>query len=143
MAQARGGFKTKLYRDAAGDGSNWQQIAEVLDINGPELTQVIEDATHMDSPDGYAEKIAVGLREAGDITLQLHLLQDDASQLSLRADLNSSTVRNYRIVLPTGTKRIQFSAFVASLNHSFPMRGKMVHDLTLSVTGKPTYEAHS
>lgn len=143
MAQARGGFKTKLFRDAAGDGSNWQQIAEINDVNGPEISQVIEDATHMDSPDGYAEKIAVGLREAGDVTLQLHLLQDDASQSAIRADLNASTLRNYRIVLPSGTKRISFSAFVASLNHTFPIRGKMMYDLTLSITGKPVFEAHS
>lgn len=141
MSQAKGGFKTKLYREDP--SGTWQQVSEILDVNGPAISQVIEDATHMDSADGFSEKIAVGLREAGDVTFQMHLLQDDASQGGLRADLNASTSRAYRLVFSSATKRISFTGFVASIGNSFPVRGKMVQDVTISITGKPVFEAHS
>lgn len=142
MAQAKGGFKTKLYRDSDGAGT-WQQVSEILDVTGPSVSQVIEDATHMDSADGYAEKIAVGLREAGDVSFQMHLLQDDASQSGMLADLNASTSRSYRLVLPSGTKRWSFTGFVQSIGASYPVRGKMVNDVVITITGKPVKEAHS
>jgi hypothetical protein len=141
MSQARGGFGTKLYRDSTGAGS-FQQVAEIGDVTGPAVSQVIEDATHMDSPDGYAEKIAVGLREAGDLSFSMHLIQDDASQNGLLADLNSSTPRTYRLVFPTGTKRITFTGLVQSIGASYPVRGKMMNDVVITVSGKPVKEAH-
>ncbi len=138
--QAKGGFGTKLYRD---DGTGtFVAIAEVLDVNGPELTQVIEDATHMESPSGWGEKIAVGLREAGDITFQVHMLQDDVTQGTLYSDLNSSAKQNFRLVYPSGTKRLAFSGFVQRIGHSYPVKGKMVNDVTISITGPVVKEAN-
>lgn len=139
--QAKGGFGTKVYRD---DGTGvFTAVAEVLDVNGPEVSQIIEDATSNDSPNGWGEKIAVGLREAGDVTFQMHLLQDDTSQNALWTDLGSSAKRNFRIVLPSATKRIAFSAFVAKIGNAYPLKGKMVRDVALSVTGQAVLEAHS
>lgn len=138
--QARGGFGTKLYRD---DGSGtFAAVAEVMDINGPEVSHVIEDATNMDSPNGWAEKIAVGVKEAGDVSFQMNLLQDDSTQNALLADVGSGTKRNFRIVLAGGTKRWAFAGFVAKIGQSYPMRGKMVNDVTITITGQPVKEAH-
>jgi len=139
--QAKGGFGTKLYRD---DGAGtFVPVAEVLDVDGPELSQIVEDATNMDSPNGWAEKIAVGVREAGDVTFPAHLLQDDATQNSLLTDLGASTKRNFRIVYPSGTKRLSFSGFVQRIAHAFPVKGKMMHNITLSITGQVVKEAHA
>lgn len=138
--QAKGGFGAKLYRD---DGTGtFVAVAEVLDINGPEFSQIIEDATNMDSPNGWGEKIAVGLREAGDVTFQMHMLQDDASQGNLYSDLGSSTKRNFRIVYPSTTKRLAFSGFVQRIGHSYPVKGKLVNDVTISITGQVVKEAN-
>ncbi len=138
--QAKGAFGTKLYRD---DGTGtFTAVAEVLDINGPELSQIIEDATNMDSPNGWGEKIGVGLREAGDVTFQMNLLQDDATQNALITDLGSSTKRNFRIVLAGGTKRWSFSGFVATIGQTYPVKGKMVSDVTITVTGQAVKEPH-
>lgn len=138
--QAKGGYGAKVWRD---DGTGtFAVVAEVLDITGPEASQLIEDATNMDSPNGWGEKIAIGLREAGDVTFQMHLLQDDASQNALWSDLGSSQKRNFRIVLPSGTKRVAFAGFVSKIGQSFPVKGKMVRDVALSVTGQVVIEAH-
>ncbi len=136
--QAKGGFGAKLFRD---DGTGtFVAVAEVLDINGPELTQIIEDATNMDSPNGWGEKIAVGVREAGDVTFQMHMLQDDTTQNSLYADLGASTKRNFRLVYPSGTKRLSFSGFVQRIGHAYPVKGKIVNDVTVSITGQVVKE---
>lgn len=138
--QARGGFGTKLYRDN-GSGT-FTAIAEIGDINGPELTQIMEDATNMDSPNGWGEKIAVGLREAGDVSFQMHLLQDDSTQNALLSDLGASTLSNFRIVLAGGTKRWSFSGYVTKIGQSYPLKGKMMNDVTIAITGRPVKEAH-
>lgn len=138
--QARGGFGTKLYRDN-GSGT-FTAIAEIGDINGPELTQIMEDATNMDSPNGWGEKIAVGLREAGDVSFQMHLLQDDSTQNALLSDLGASTLSNFRIVLAGGTKRWAFSGYVTKIGQSYPLKGKMMNDVTIAITGRPVKEAH-
>ena len=138
--QAKGGFGAKLFRD---DGTGtFVAVAEVLDISGPELTQIIEDATNMDSPDGWGEKIAVGLRESGDVTFPMHMLQDDATQNALYSDLGASTKRNFRLVYPSATKRLSFAGFVQRIGHGYPVKGKLVNDVTISVTGKVTKEAN-
>lgn len=138
--QAKGGFGTKFYRD---DGTGtFVAIAEVGDISGPERSQILEDATHMESPSGWAEKIAVGVKEGGDITFQAAFLQDDASQAALRSDVGSTTKRNYRIVFPSGNKRLSFAGFVQRIGATYPVKGKMVTDFTISVTGPITEEAH-
>lgn len=138
--QARGGFGTKLLRDSG--GGTFVIVAEVGDINGPTVTQLTEDATNQDSPNGWSEKVSLGLKEAGDVTLTLHFLQDDAGQNQLRLDAESFTLRNFRIVFPSGTKRKSFSAFVTSVGAGYPVRGKMMSDVTLSITGAVINEAH-
>lgn len=139
--QARGGFGTKLLRD---DGTGtFTAIAEVGDITGPALTNLTEDATNNDSPNGWTEKISLGLKEAGDVTLTMHMLQDDSTQNALAQDLAGSVKRNFRIVYPTGTKRKAFSAYVTNIGAAFPVRGKMMSDVTLSITGAVVTEPHS
>lgn len=138
--QAKGGFGTKLYRDNG--AGTFAELSEIMDVSGPEVSQETVDATHMASPNGFTEKIAVGLRDAGDVTFAMNLIQDDASHGLLEGDLLASTLSNYRLVYPSGTKRISFSAFVKSIGPSFPMRDKMVRNVVLTVTGKPVRETH-
>lgn len=139
--QAKGGFGTKLYRD---DGTgNFTSLGEIMDVSGPSISQVIVDATNMASPNGWSEKIATGVKEAGDVTFQMNFLESDATQTALRQDIENNVQRNFRLVHPSTLKRISFSAFVASMGHSYPMRDKMVRDVTLTITGQPVFENNS
>lgn len=137
--QAKGGFRTHLYMD---DGAgNWTKIAECRDFSGPQRQHVVEDATSHDS-DGWAEKVAVGLRDGGDVTFQCNLLQDDASQALLHAANASGALRSFRLVPPSQTRRLNFSAIVANISDSYPVRGIMMHDVTLSISGAVTRTSH-
>lgn len=139
---AKTGFGTKVYR---GDGATpevFVAIAEIGDVTGPEKRLQTEDATHMESPDGYVEKIPT-IREAGDVSFDMHLIEGNTTQSPLFEDLDNGTERNFRLVFPSGTTRISFAAFVTSIGPSFPVKGKMVRSVTLSVTGKPVEEPNS
>ncbi len=137
---AKGGFGTTVWRD---DGTGaFTKIAEIGDVSGPAISQVLVDATHQESPNGAAEKIGVGVHELGDVTFTMHLLQDDATQAALVADVRTKTKRNFRVVLPSGTKRWAFAAYVANVGAAYPMRDKMVRDVAISITGDAVFEAH-
>ncbi len=132
---AKGGFGTKFQRSL--DGTTYTDIAEIYDVDGPAITKVTDDATHMQSDDGFAEKIAVGIHEAGDVTFQMAFLGGDAGQNALRNENEAGTDPGYfRIVTPT-SKTITFRGFVGNIGATYPMRGKMVNSVTINVTGKP------
>lgn len=139
--RAQGAFKTLLQRGDGATPENFVTVSEVKDINGPEISQIIEDATSMDSP-GWEEKVAVGLRSAGDITFQMNFLQDDATQAGVRQDLTSSTLRNWRVVFKSQTKRLAFAGYVARIGPSYPVKGIMMQDCTITPTGEIRMEPH-
>jgi hypothetical protein len=132
---AVGGFGTKLQRSV--NGTTFTDVAEIGDVEGPAITKVTDDATHMNSDDGFTEKIAVGLHEAGDVTFSMHLIETDATQNALREDAQTGTTPPYFRILFVSGKKIDFRAFVSSITLTTPMRGKIMHNVTLSLTGKP------
>jgi hypothetical protein len=141
--RAKTGFGTRIYRgDGASPTETFVAIAEIGDVSGPELRLQTEDATHMESPNGYVEKIPT-IREAGDVTFDMHLIEGEITQSPLFDDLNESALRNFRLVFPSGGTRIAFKAYVTSIGPSFPVKGKMVRSVTLSITGKPVEEPNS
>ncbi len=141
--QARGGFGTKILVGDGAGSETFTELGEVRDVSGPELRHVIEDATHMASDDGWAESISVGLKEAGPITFDLHNVPDSTMQAALRADLEAGTLRNFRLVFPGATKRIELSAFVESMSPNFPVRGVTTWSVSLRVSGRPVVANHS
>lgn len=140
---ARAAFATRLRKGDGAIPEVFTTIAEVRDIDGPAIRQLFEDVTSMDSPDGYAEHVPT-TREAGDVTFQVSLLQDNATHLGLRADLNAGTLRNWQILLPPGyTKRIAFEAYVQEVGVAAPVKGVLMTPISLKINGKPRLEAHS
>lgn len=132
---ARSGFGSKFKRD---DGTGtFVEIAECLDFDGPNVSQITLDATNQDSP-GWGEKIVAGIREVGDITFQMHVLQGSTSQNLLWADLGSTTARAYRLYHPNGVNYIGFSGFVTAIGRTQPVKDKMMFSVTVSVTGALT-----
>lgn len=140
--KARGGFGTRLQR---GDGATpevFTSIEECLDFSGPSRTLLTEDATHMESPNGWEEHVAIGVKGLGEITFDMHFVPGDSMQAALEADLAAGTLRNFRMILPGHSRRIAFSAYVQSISPSYPVKGKAVQSVTLRTSGQPTLEAN-
>jgi len=126
-----------------GSGAFLAIVAECKDFTGLNFKQILEDATNQDSPNGFAEKIPVGLKEVGDLTFQCNLLDGDASQLKLRADSKAGTKRDYRLVFPKMNWRFAFSGFVADVGAAMPIRGIMTSDVTITPTGEAFLELNT
>lgn len=141
--RARGGFGTKLYRGDGAVSEAFTLVGDTLDFSGPNESHMIEDATHMESTDGWAEKVAIGVKEAGSLSFDVHWVSGDAMQGLIRSDMIAGTRRNWRLLLPGGTHRIAFTALVESMSRGFPVKGKVTQSIVLAVTGAPTVEAVS
>ena len=124
-----------------GDGATpteaFNTIGEVLDVSGGiSLTRAFEDATNMESPDGYREYIP-SLKDMGEITFQVNAVYSDAQQNNLVADLEAGTLRNFRVILPASIgKRWEGAAYVASVGHPKTVSGKLVRDVSLRPSGR-------
>lgn len=142
---AKAGFGALL---KIGDGATptevFTTIAEVVNITPPSHELETADATHMESPNGFRERIATVLN-AGEGTFELNFLPDDTSQDQLITDQEAKTLRNFQITIPGSSpaKRYAFSAFVTSIGESIPFDDKMTRNVTLTLSGKRTIEADS
>lgn len=136
---AKSGFGSQLQRD---DGTGvFTAIAEVVSIDGPNISRGVVEATNHGSPNGWVERIASGLRDGGEVTVTANMLQDDSTQNPLYSDLNAAA-RNFRLVYPTATKRLSFAGLVQSISHAFPLNDKMVQNIVIAISGAVTKEAH-
>lgn len=135
--QAKGSFGAKL---KVGDGASpevFTAIAEVGDISGPNVEAILEEATNHDSTDGFVEVVPTGVKQVGDITFTIN--QTNATtQEALLTDIQSGAKKNYRLELTTLGKKIDFAAYVKSISQAAPVKGKMMQNIALTVTGKFT-----
>lgn len=138
---ARAAFNTSLEKGNGANPEVFTRIAEVKDISGPAGRRLFEEATNMDSPGGWAEWVPTTL-EAGDVTFQLNLLQDNVTHRGLVTDRDSGTLRNWRLVHPSGTRRISFSGYVQEIGHESPVKGIQMTPVSIKITGPIVHENH-
>ncbi|MCK6475323.1 MAG: phage tail tube protein [Phycisphaerales bacterium] len=137
---ARGGHGSKLEINTT--GSTWLAVAESKDIDVPGIENDIQEATNQDSA-GWVERIAVGVKDGGEVSFETNQLDSDGSQNALITYAGSGTKKSYRVVYPSRTKKVSFDAIVKSIKPSAPVRGIATLSVTLSVTGPVVIEAHA
>ncbi len=134
--QARSGFGAKLARgDGATPTEAFTNAVEVTGISGGDFIQNTADATHMESPNGYIEKIAT-LRGIGDWTINFNYIAGNPTQDGLRADCAAGVKRNFRVIIPGAGKRFEGAAYVKNVGQDIPMDNKMTSSVVLEVTGQ-------
>lgn len=138
---ARGGIGTKIEVNTS--GSTWLAVAEAKDIDVPGIEHDIQEATNQDSPNGWVERVAVGVKDGGEISFETNLLDSDGSQNALITYCGAGTKKSFRVVYPSRTKKWSFDAFVKSVKPSAPVRGIAMLSVTLALTGANTIEAHA
>ncbi|MGH3599813.1 MAG: phage tail tube protein [Pseudonocardiaceae bacterium] len=128
------GFGTELAR---GDGESpevFSAIANVTNIDGPELTRETLDVTAHDSPDEYMEFLG-GLKDSGEVSLDVNY--DPAEHDTLVTDFASTDPINYTLTFPEGTEWA-FAAIMTGFKPSAPYDDKLAAEIKFKVTGKPT-----
>lgn len=140
MTNAAIGHSSTFKRSSDGtSGGTMTALAEVISINGVNLTRETVDVTHLTSTSRYREFIGA-LRDGGTVTIGLNFDADGTDYTNAVADLNSDTAGYYEIAFPD-TSEWGFTGFATDVSLDTPMDDKMTVEMTYKVTGVPAFTA--
>ena len=115
-------------------------IAEVRDIEGPELELETKEVTSHDSG-GWREYIGT-LLTGGEVSFDLNFIPTDATHsysAGLIDDMVTRTRRNFQLVFPDSESTTwEFAALVTGFKPSAGVEDELAAEVTLQVTGQPT-----
>ncbi len=141
MTSAISSFGTLIKKGDGGSPESFTTIAELLDIEGPELGLDTEDVTSHSSTDGWAEHIGTILN-AGEVSFEVNYVPTNATHnatTGLIKDMTARTKRNFQLVFPdSGNTTWSFTALITSVGPTAPVRGALRGSIGLKLTGKPT-----
>jgi predicted secreted protein len=78
------------------DGSTWVTLAEVRNFNPPSANIELIDATNMDSPNRYREKVQ-GFIEGGEMNVEMNFIPGSTTDQTIRAMINAGDAIYCRI----------------------------------------------
>lgn len=108
-------------------------IGEVSNINGPNLTRSVIEASDLDST--WAEKL-VGIKDGGQVTLDLLCDPADTGGDALRTAYHDGLLRSFEIALSDSpATTFAFDAYVTDLGQSIPFNDKIQRSITITVSG--------
>lgn len=137
-SSAFSGVGTQFKRSNMASSPSYTAIAEVNNIDGPNMSRDTIDVTNLDSTGGYREFIG-GFRDGGEVNLEMNFTLAGYDQM--KDDFESDALVDYQIVLPdTGATTLQFSAFVTSLGVSVPTDDKVTASVTFKISGAMTLD---
>lgn len=126
-----------------GDGGGTEvftTIAELKDIDGPELELEMKEVTSHDSA-GWREYIGT-LLSAGEVTFALNFIPTHPTHsfsAGLIKDQVNRTKRNFRLVFSdVAATTWGFAALVNKVKPTSPVEDELAADVTLQVSGQPT-----
>ena len=126
-----------------GDGAGTEvftTIAQVLDVNGPDLSLDTEEVTSQTSANGYDEHIGTILR-GGEVTLDINYIPTDGTHdesTGLISVMQTKAVNNFELVMTdSGTTTWSFAALVTKFSPTAPVAGALRASVTMKISGKP------
>lgn len=135
-SNAFSGIGTGVYFSTEIDGS-YTQIAEIPNVDGPNLAATTFDVSDLSSPGGYKE-FKKGFKEGSDVTFEMHFTH--AGYTAIKAQFDSNDVYFYKLVLPnTESSVVGFGGLVTNLGMKIPMDDKVSAPVTIKVSGAPTF----
>lgn len=136
-SRANSGFRCYFQIGNGDSPETFRTLAEVVDVPGVSESQFIEEVTHMASPNGKVEKIALGLSEQAPFTLPMNFVADNTDQiLLLQTRITERTQRNYRIVFTDDQQTyVTFNAFVSNFEINHTQKSKADLSVEFTPTG--------
>lgn len=114
-------------------------IGQIRDIGGPGLSLDTLDVTTHDSGDAWRDFVG-GLKDGGEVSLELVWDPDNSTQTLLRTDLDGRTVASWSITFVDPTPAvITFNALVTAFEPSANVGDELTVSATLKVTGEPVF----
>lgn len=132
-----GTFKTEI-------SSVYTAVAQVRDINGPNMSRDTIEVTSRDST-GQAREYLAGLLENGEVTFDL-VYDPDTTTHSASASgglitlLAAGTSNNFRVSFAdTTATTATFAGLVTGFQPKMPLNGAQTADVTIKVSGQITW----
>jgi hypothetical protein len=139
MPDAIAGMGTQFRRWNSATG-NWERIALITKISGPDSKRDTQDTTSLDTLGGYRTFIG-GLRDGGNVKLSMQFSRDTYEVM--RADFEIDTLQNYEIVLPDDDQTsAEFQGLVTELPLSIDEK-IITADVTIKISGPVTINSGS
>ena len=114
-------------------------LAEVTAITPPQMSRDTVDATHNASTGGWREFIP-GLKDAGDVTVEMNFIPGNATGDLLMGSFNSDTALSCKIAFPDSpVTEWLFTAICTGFAPTQPIDDKMTASATFKLTGKPAF----
>ncbi|WP_267348139.1 phage tail tube protein [Sphingomonas sp. GM_Shp_2] len=127
------GFKTILSKKSG--ASTKTPLAEITEINPPEMNRDSVQFTHHSSPDGFHE-FKPGLADAGEVSVTYNLVPGLADDAVIATHFASRIVEGWSITFPNGAT-LDFNGFATSHGRATPLDDKMTGSATFKISGKP------
>ena len=128
-----------------GDGAtpeNFTTIAQVGDINPPDIRNASLDVTNQSSPGGVAQKIPDGITDMGNVSFPINWDPSAVTHnmtVGLGSLVLSRAIRNFQIVFPNvAATTWLIPAFVSRFHPTGAVRGIMSAEMELTITGQCT-----
>lgn len=125
--------------------SVYTTIAQVRDITGPNLSTDVIETTSRDNANAYKSFLA-GLRDGGEVTFDIvydpdlttHSASSAGGLVKLQQD---GTLNNFKLTFPDSAPAttVTFAGIVTAFNPKSPMNDALAADVTIKVSGKPTW----
>lgn len=125
---------------STGDGAspeNFEELAEVVSIGGPNETADEIDVTHLRSDLGYREFVQ-SFKDGGELPLELNFIPGNSTQQNMDADFTSGTRKNRRITYPDGSYHSFFGWVKARGNSQTAVGNKLSRTYTVRIVGPVT-----
>lgn len=120
------------------DGAEiFTSIAEVRNVQAPDLAQSQNEVTHMESPSRAREFIA-GLLDAGTIKVDLGFIPGSVGHQQLVTDMAGGLKRNWKVLWPDNSYAIM-NCFPIGISPTAPVDGVITASVTFKVSGWPTF----
>lgn len=138
MAASQGmlGYGTKFLIGVAGTPIVYTDIAEVKNVTPPNFQADDVDVTHNQSPNATRETIP-GLKSPGECSFEMNFVPGSASDVLLRALLNTGEQRPCRIEYPNAVTW-DFLAAVKGYEISSATEDAMTATVSMQVSGTVT-----
>lgn len=129
-----------LKRGNGASPETFTAIAEVFDMNGPNVKLDTTESTHLaDSWKGFKAVLLDG----GDVKFTVNFIPTDATQSvtsGLIDDMINKSLKNFQIVWPDSVNTVwPFAAYVTSFSPKAPLAGMLRADVTLKLDGAPAF----
>ena len=117
-------------------------LTEVISITPGEAETDRVEATHMLSP-GRRREYVSGMIDSGEASVEINWIPGNATDLLLRALLESGETVSHRITLPENASgdriTLTFDAQITGYSKSMPMDDRLTATVTIAVSGAETW----